>query len=94
MNKPTLIKQIKQDDDNQFAVFTISVGPNRSISPPGSQQPLFFQPVYTTKPLSHPIHCGLMYVWAMIVFTESPCDNNQQAVIVWWMWLQQLHHRD
>jgi hypothetical protein len=37
MNKPTPIKQIKWDDDNKFAVFTIPVGPDRSISPPGSQ---------------------------------------------------------
>jgi len=94
MNKPTLIKQIKRDDDNQFAVFTIPVNPGRSISPPGSQWPLFFQPVYTTKPLSHPNNFGLMYACAMIVFTESPCDDNQQAAIVWWMWLQQLRHRD
>jgi hypothetical protein len=85
MNKPALIKQIKQDDDKKFAVFTIPVGPDRSISPPSYQWPLFFQPVYTTKPLSHPNHFGLMYVWAMIVFTESPCDDNQQAAIVWWM---------
>jgi len=60
MNKPTLIKQIKSDDHNQFAVFAIPVGPDRSISPTRSQWPLFFQPVYTTKSLSHPNHFGLM----------------------------------
>jgi hypothetical protein len=87
-----LIKQIKRDDGNQFAVFTIPVGPGRSISPLGSQWPLFFQPVYTTKPLSHPNNFGLMCVCAMIVFTESSYDDNQQTAIVWWMWLQQLRH--
>jgi len=91
MNKPTLIKQIKRDDDdNQFAVFAIRVGPDRSTSPPRSQGPLFFQPVYTTNPLSHPNHFGLTYIWAMTAFTESPNKDNQQGAIVWWMWLQEL----
>ena len=90
MNKPTLIKQIKWDDDNQFVVFAIPVGPNRSTSPPRSQGPHFFQPVYIKKPLSHPNHFGLMYVWSMTAFTESPSNDNQQAAIIWWMWLQEL----
>lgn len=94
MNKPTLIKQIKWDDDNQIAVLTIPVGPDRSTSPPGSQRPLFFQPVYITKPLRHPNHLGLMYVQAMTAFTKCSFDDNHQAAIVWWIWLQQLCHRD
>jgi len=90
MNKPTLIKQTIWDDDNQFAVFAIPAGTDRSAAPPHSQGSLFFQPAYTTKPLSHPNHFGLMYVWAMTAFTESPSNDNQQAAIVWWMWLQEL----